>query len=453
MIILLVLILSTSFLVLGISCKEEAAGAEATEEAVETAEEVEETVEEEAIEVEEELEEAVLNLGLIGESKDDFDLYDRIVGDFMVENPNIEVKVDWLPWGEALAKFKTQFAAGTPPDVFWLWVNEFQFYYSTNNLLNISPYVEADGFALDEYFPVSVDAYTGGDGNLYAMPREISGMVIYYNKDMFDDAGIDYPAEDWTWDDFLAVAKQLTVKDDNGNVVQYGSAPLTDYRGYTSILWSFGGEVLNENRTECTLDSQEAIDAVQWIADTINVEGITPTPAEGANFEQLFLSNKVAMFISGRWSTQQLWNAEDAPNWDIAHMPYGPAGRFTRSSAGSHAIAAATKYPDQAWKLVKYLSSADLMDAFAASGLVVPAYEPSAYSDTFLQPEMENPANPEIFLDCLEYGKLEPVNTPAFPEIDATMYAELDAVWSGAKTAEKFAQNVKVLIDDILATQ
>jgi len=446
MIILLALILSTSFLILGIGCKK----ATPSEEAAVT------PAEEEVTPAEEEVtpaEEVVLNLGLIGESKDDFDLYDRIVGDFMAENPNIEVKIDWLPWAEALAKFKTQFAAGTPPDVFWLWVNEFQFYLSTDNLLNITPYIERDNFSLEDFFTVSVNAYTGDDGNLYSMPREISGMIIYYNKDLFDAAGIDYPSDDWTWGEFLEIAKQLTLEDENGKVIQFGSAPLTDYAAFNSILWCFGGEVLNEDRTECTLDSPEAIEAIQWIADTINVEGITPTPAEGANLEQLFLSNKVAMFISGRWSTQQLWNAEDAPRWDIAHIPYGPAGRFTRSSAGSHAIAAATQHPDEAWELVKYLSSADLMDAFAASGLVVPAYKPSAYSDVFLQPDKEDPAHPEIFLDCLEYGKFEPVNTPAFPEVDATMYAELDAVWSGAKTAEEFAQEVKIIIDEILANQ
>jgi len=444
------IVLTFSLVGIGIGCKSETTKTETsvTAAAGETTREVKETTTKE----EAKAEPVVLNLGLIGESKSDYDLYNDIVTDFMKENPEIQVKIDWLPWAEALAKFKTQFAAGTPPDVFWLWVNQFQYYMSAKSLLNLTPYIEKDNFKTDEFFPVSLSAYTGSDGNIYALPREISGMVVYYNKDLFDKAGLEYPSENWTWGDYLEISKKLTIKDANGKITQYGSAPLTTYTSFNSILWGYGAELLNADRTACTLDTPEAMAAIQYMADTINVDKITPTPAEGAQFENLFLSSKVAMFVSGRWSTQQLWAAENAPKWDIQHMPYGPKGRFTRSSAGSHAIAAVTKYPDQAWKLVKYLGSGPLMNKLAESGLIVPAYKPAAYSDGFLQPT-KDPEHSQIFLDCLEYGKYEPVETPVFDEITNILNADLDAVWSGAKSVDDFIKEVVPKINDALKQQ
>lgn len=430
--------------VANISCKNEVT----TVDPEQTFSEVEETTTKE-LEKEESI---TLNLGLIGESKSDYDLYNDIIADFMIENPNIQVKIDWLPWAEALAKFKTQFAAGTPPDVFWLWINEFKYYESAKALLNLTPYIEKDNFKIDEFFPVSISAYTGADGNLYAIPREISGIVVFYNKDLFDKAGVEYPSENWTWDDYREIAKKLTIKDAKGKITQYGSAPLTTYTSFNSILWSYGAEFLNTDRTACALDTPEAREAIQYIADSINIDKITPTPAEGAEFENLFLSGKVAMFFSGRWSTQQLWDAEIAPKWDIQEVPYGPKGKFTRASAGSHAIAAASKYPDQAWELVKYLGSGPLMNKLAESGLIIPAYEPAAYSDEFLQPN-KDPEHSQLFLDCLKFGKYEPVETPAFDEVTNILNADLDAVWSGEKSVEDFIKEVVPKINNALDQQ
>jgi multiple sugar transport system substrate-binding protein len=376
-----------------------------------------------------------LNLAIQGEDRNELNLYNQLIADFEKTHPNISVSVDWQPWDAFNTKLQTGFAAGTPPDVFWLWINNMEFYASRGKLLDITPYVKRDNFNLDDFFPASLNAYRYKDG-LYAIPRESSAIVLYYNKDLFDQAGLPYPDKNLTFDKYLELAQKLTKKDAQGNITQFGTGPMTDYTTLWTTIWSNGGDVFDETKTKCVMNSPQTIQAVQWMADLSNKYHVAPTAGEagGMNIEQLFLAGKVAMFYSGRWSTMTFWNAANAPKWDVADVAAAsPEMRKTRTSAGSHAIAADSKHPEEAWELLKFLSSKQAYDFLSASGVIIPAYIPTANSDVFLQPG-KDPANAKIFLDAMGYAKFEPIG-PNYPKVTDVLNAGLAPVWDGSKTA------------------
>lgn len=383
-----------------------------------------------------------LNLAIQGDDRNELNLYKQLIDVFEKDHPNISVSIDWLPWDTYLTKLKTGFAAGTPSDVFWLWINEMEYYASRGKLLDLTPYVKQDNFNLDDFFPTTLNAYRYKDG-LYAIPRESSAIVLYYNKDLFDEAKISYPDANLTFDQYLEIAQKLTKKDDKGNITQFGSAPMSDYSQFWTVVWSHGGDVFDETKTKCVMNTPETIQAVQWMADLSNKYHVAPTAGEAGtmSIEQLFLAGKVAMFLSGRWSTMTLWNAAKAPRWDVAAVPaVSPEMRRTRTSAGSHAVAADSKHPAEAWELVKFLSSKQAFDFLSASGVIIPAYKPVAESDVFLQPG-KDPTNGKIFLDAMSYAKFEPIG-PNYPKVTDVLNAALGSIWDGSKTAEEVISGI-----------
>lgn len=391
-----------------------------------------------------------LNLAIQGEDRNELDVYKQTIAKFEAANPNIKVNIDWLPWDPYHQKLQTQFAAGTPPDVFWLWINEMPYYAARNLLTPLDDYIQKDKFKLDDFFKATIDAYTY-KGKLYAIPRETSMITLYYNKDAFDAAGVAYPDDKWTWDNLRDAAKKLTKKDANGKVTQYGIAPLNGYEAFFSVLWENGGGLLNDDKTKCVLNTPESIQGIQFISDLTNVDKSTPAASEMAKLpvEQQFLSGKIAMFFSGRWSTLTLWQAAKAPHWDVSSVPLGKLGRVARTSAGSHAVPAGSKHPAEAWQLVKYLSSKDVYDYYAKSGLIIPAYKPSVYTDNFLQPG-KDPKSAQVFLDELDKSaRFEPI-VEQYPKIGDIYTAGLSPVFDGTKKAADVVSKICADIDAAL---
>jgi multiple sugar transport system substrate-binding protein len=281
-----------------------------------------------------------------------------------------------------------------------------------------------------------LNAYKYNTG-LYGIPRESSAIVLYYNKDLFDAAKLPYPDASLTFDKYLELAQKLTKKDAQGNITQFGSYAMTDYTSLWTVLWSMGGDVFDATKTKCVMNTPAAISAVQWMADLSNKYKVAPTAGQAGamNADQLFLSGKVAMYFSGRWSTMTLWNAgTSAPHWDVAPVPaLSPETRATRTSAGAYAIAKDSKHPQETWDFLKFLTSEEAYTFLTKSGLIIPAYKPVANSDTFLQPG-KDPAHGQIFLDAMSYARFEPIG-PFYPKVTDVINAGLGPVWDGTKTA------------------
>ena len=150
--------------------------------------------------------------------------HERVAEAFMAEHPEIQIELFHEPWGDYFTKVQALWAGGDSsliPDVLFLWPTPR--YAAEGVLENLDPWIEKAGYNLDDYWPALLES-ASYDGSVYGFPRDIGFNVLYYNKDLFDAAGVEYPTNEWTWDELQAAAEQLMVVDDNGRVQQYGLA-------------------------------------------------------------------------------------------------------------------------------------------------------------------------------------------------------------------------------------
>jgi multiple sugar transport system substrate-binding protein len=215
-------------------------------------------------------------------------------------------------------------------------------------LLNLQSYIDANPGFLDGFYPQTLTAYKTADG-YYGLPRDFQTIVLFYNKDMFDAAGVDYPTADWTYDDLLAAAKKLTLDTDNdGKVDQYGFwADTWDMELlWSEAVWAYGGEIISEDHAKTLIGEGGARDAWAYI-DSLYKEGVIPTPTSSGEFgDDLFQPKISAMTTIGHWAVPGYVQA--GINFDVAPMPSGPAGRATSVNSAGFVIAKDSKHPDAA---------------------------------------------------------------------------------------------------------
>ncbi len=223
-------------------------------------------------------------------------------------------------------------------------------------------------------------------GKIYGFPRDNDTTVLYYNKDLFDDAGVAYPDETWTWDEFLEAAKALTVRDARGRVVQYGV--VLESNKYFNFLHQNGADMFDDplNPTRFTLDDPKAIEALQFMADLINEHQVAPSFAQmlqlGSSTE-LFQTGRVAMAMT---NAARIPTFQQAPfEWGVAPLPAGRTGIRANTMGGAgYVISANTKHPEEAWTFLKFLAGEEGQAIFAKTGVAVPAYRSEKTRQAFV---------------------------------------------------------------------
>ena len=152
---------------------------------------------------------------LLWGSPQEGEVWNKIATSFEAAHPDIDVTVEVADWDSYWEKLRVQMAGGTPPDIFARDAPLYPDWQSRGVLLNLQPYLDKEPTLLDGVYPITLSAYKTADG-IYGLPRDFQTIVLYYNKDMFDAAGQAYPNENWTWDDFRAAAKALTLASVDG---------------------------------------------------------------------------------------------------------------------------------------------------------------------------------------------------------------------------------------------
>ncbi len=331
-----------------------------------------------------------------------------VVGGFEALHPDIKVTVEVADWDSYWEKLRVQMAGGTPPDVFAMDAPLYRDWQSRDVLLNLTPYLDADPALLDGVFPITMQAYETPDGT-FGLPRDFQTIVLYYNKDMFDAAGLAYPNDTWTYDDFRANAAKLTLdKDGDGTTDQWGfwdgGYDLEPFWG--SLVWSHGGEIVDLAAGKTLIDSPQAQAGFQVLADMWLTDKSMPTEQQLAQYGwDGFLSGVSAMGVSGHWSVPEYSAA--AFKWDIAPMPIGPAGRATGVNSAGFVIAKGSKNPDAAWEFVKYAFSDAGQSELAKIGLAIPVRKSVAESAAYL--DQPTKIDHSLYVKALDYAHLKPV--------------------------------------------
>lgn len=379
----------------------------------------------------------------------ELDVWNQIVTDFESANPDITVSVEVSDWDSYWTKLKTLLAANTPPDIFAIDAPYYLDYQSKGTLLSLQSYIDTDPTVLDGIYPQTLQAYQTADG-YYGIPRDFQTIALFYNKDMFDAAGLAYPTADWTWDDLRSAALQLTLDTNgDGTTDQYGyTFDMWDMEpGWSEAVWSYGGDIINADHTQTLIGSPEARQAWQLLYDMTFVDKSVPDANTSGQYGgDLFLAGVAAMMPMGHWAVPSY--AEAGFTWDVAPMPAGPAGRFTSVNSAGFVIAQGSKEPDAAWKFLEFVLSPVAQTRLAELGFACPVLQSVAESAAFL--EQSTPIDHQVFLDALEYARMKPVFR-GYDEWASAVGDGMGAVWRGEAELNPTLDSVVIAADEVLA--
>lgn len=292
-------------------------------------------------------------------------------------------------------------------------------------------------------------------------------MLLFYNKQLFDDAGLPYPParadEAWMWDQFVATARRLTT-DVNGlhpdeagfdptRVDVYGLSFGTEHwswADYYPFIYSNGGQIVNDAGTRLMLDEPEAMEAIQKLQDLLWVHHVAPTPAEAErrpSGDVQFQTNKVAMVISGQWKLLDYAAMEDL-NLGVAVLPKFKEPK-TLILGSPTVIFSGTQHLDAAVQLYKFHNDPQQVDLFAR-GLWMPLHEKYYTDEAFIKLWLDNPAHPPESREAIvAYTLCCVVRTPHyyiknFGQIaDEVIQPAMEQVWTNTRSvSEAMAQAV-----------
>lgn len=334
-------------------------------------------------------------------------VWQAVVDDFHAANPDINVKVEVSDWDSYWTKLNTLIAGGTPPDVFAMDAPLFLDWQTRGALLNLQPYIDAVPGFLDGFYPQTLTAYKTADG-YYGLPRDFQSIVLFYNKDMFDAAKVAYPTADWTYDDLLATAKQLTLdKDGDGTTDQFGIWTDTwDMELFWSeAIWAYGGEIISADHLKTLIGEPAAREAWAYI-DSLYKEGVMPTPTTSGEYgADLFQSGMAAMTTIGHWAVPGYVGA--GLNFDVAPMPKGPKGQATSVNSAGFVVSKDSKNPDASFKFIQFALSEAGQKRLAELGFAIPVLKAVAESDAYLK--QPGTLNQKVFLDSIAFAHTKPV--------------------------------------------
>jgi multiple sugar transport system substrate-binding protein len=284
--------------------------------------------------------------------------HNDLLAAFEKDNPDIQVQLEPINFGDYYARLKTEIAAGSPPDIVQIGDDAVPDFVSNGAMVDLGPYITGkNGIDTSIYLPGLLDPGKY-QGKQYFLPKDYSPLIVYYNKKVFDQYKVDYPKDGWTWDDFLKTAQALTKPDDGVWGVQL-PGPWTS--GFEYWIAAADGRLISEDGKTFigNFDSPAVAKAVQFYGDLYNKYKVAPPPADlqafgGGNAE--FDNGKAAMRIFGYWPKSGMLTNTNI-SLGVVGLPKGDK-RANVLFWGGFGITAASKNQDAAWRLLSFYTSA-----------------------------------------------------------------------------------------------
>lgn len=389
---------------------------------------------------------------------------EQMVTAFEEANPDVDVEAIQIPYEGYIAQVSAMIQNGQSPDVGYLPGLQAPLWAQEGKLMDLTELIQND-----PQFSTTLLAsrYYYAPGKVAGINTAIEATLLFYNKSVFDEAGVAYPPSDpanaWTWDEFVAAAQQLTT-DVNGKhpgqdgfdaekIQTYGVAFDKTYEGWTwyPFIFGNGGQMVNEDGTRLLLDSPEATEAMQKVADLMWVQHVAPTPQQDQNlpgYVTMLQTGNLAMHISGHWSLLDYSSVKDL-SFGVAVLPKFK-NPVTVVLGSPTVIFAGTQNPDAATRFYKFHNNPEAVDLFAR-GLWMPLQQ-SYYTDPAkMKFWLDNPAHPvdshpaftKYIVDCSM--PLPSAYLRNYAEVlDVALRPAIDDIWNNrASAADAFAQAVK----------
>ncbi|HMO10405.1 MAG TPA: sugar ABC transporter substrate-binding protein [Actinotalea sp.] len=361
-----------------------------------------------------------------------------IVAAFEDANPGVRVEVKTLAYADYGTALQTDLAAGTQADVFDVEYANYAGYQQAGVLAAL------DGVDGSVFAPSLLEAYQT-DGVQYALPSSFSNVVLFYNKDLFDAAGLDYPTNDWTWADEQAAAEALT---DQAAGVFGTYQPISYYEFYKALAQN-GGQFLSDDGATVAFNTPEGVEAAQWL---VGKPGTTmPTAEQGAgtpDFDSgLFADGKLAMWHTGIWMFGSM--ADSDVNWDIAVEP----GNTTQASAmfsNALGVSATSAHPAEAQAFAEFLAGSDVSAQVRLdAGWELPPVADESLLATYL--DKGEPDNRQAVFDSLDKVALPPTIGEKQNQMVDIITNQLTEAAAGRMTAAEALAEAETQINALLA--
>ncbi|MBT2760317.1 sugar ABC transporter substrate-binding protein [Paenibacillus sp. ISL-20] len=397
-----------------------------------------------------------LRLTLWG-APNEISVYKKVIANFEAKNPNVKVELQSIPT-DYDTKLTTMVAGNDEPDVAMMESGSIALPLAEEGkFLNLQTFLEKDpDLSLDSLVPNIT--YSSEVGNIIGIAPGPESYALFYNEDAFKDAGLTAPpskvSEAWTWEEFVEVAKQLTLDNkgrnaadpefDPKNIKQYGVNIGTFWGAYSNFIYSNGGDFISADGKTFALNQPEAVEALQKLADLVNVHHVAPSPVQAKNIPATNVAlqtRKVAMVVDGQWNSSSL--ADTNTNFNVGVLPVMKEPVST-VVCGMFSIFKSTEHPEESWELVKALIDPEGSIDMLTYGTWMPSLKtwytedelvskwtdnlksrPSGYKDAVIDVMLNNShQTPTGYVK--NFNKIMDVVTPA-----------LDKVWLGQQTAQE----------------
>jgi len=325
--------------------------------------------------------------------------YREIIADFESRNPGITMDYSVIGWGDYWTNLATGLPAGVGPDVFWLNHNNAVTYMPTGLLMDITDWnLDLSGFDSIFYQPYM------RDGRLFAVPIFYDTIAMFYNKALFDEAGVPHPTRGWTWDDMRDKAFQLTVWEGN-EIMQAGVGFSTTMQGgMGNFVPQNGGWFYSEDRMSLDLNNPGALGAFNFMRQLMFEDRVALTPLEWTQLnaeDAFFLNNMMAMTIQGMWRVPPFYEAL-GENLGIAHLPRQVNEGTVFHNLG-YVVAAHTEHPEEVRAFLEYATTTYHGD------LMAPVFLPTHRDSQHLWLENFPTLNVSVFTEAMDYATPTPI--------------------------------------------
>ncbi len=379
---------------------------------------------------------------------------------FSKANPKITVEFENIGKGEDYyTKLNTLAAAADMPDVTYLAPHYVAIFASRNAILPLDDQMKAAGIDPKVFYP-KVLAFYQMAGKTYGIPVDAAVVATFYNKNMFDAAGVPYPRKGWTWTDLVQLGKKFVKDlDGDGRMDRYAIHLRPDY--WPIYLYSNTRHTVFDNYfkpTKYLMTQPDSIQALQEYYDTWLVHHIAPNPTEVQQIQDYFFAGKAAMMIVGSWNAPKYIQSIKDFSWDLAVLPIGRTGvEYNRGDGSAFCLSANSKSRGAAFSFIKYLAGpgAEGVNILLDKQQMLPAIRTMAESDRFLNPDPKLTNGKKynkaayFFGADNQFSMYDPIHA-TYEKINSVQTAELNEASLGKVRVDAAVQRAAQQVADIL---
>ena len=317
--------------------------------------------------------------------------------------PNIEIDLQTVAYDGYTSQLMAKISAGEAPDVYELSYDDFVSFAAKDVLTPLDDLIEETGIDTSVYNQLVLDSFKYND-KLYGIPSNFSNVVMFYNKELFDRAGVSYPTSDWTWNDAEAAAKKIRELDEN----IYGYYRPITYNEFYKMIAQNGGSIMNEEGAAFTVNTPAAVEAAEYMVSLVNDSNVQPSEEQMAGMGgwDLFKSGRLGMLMTGIWAIPTFETDCDFA-WDIAIEP-GNKTHATHFFTNAFVINKDSEVAEEAALFINFIASAPAATTLAVdANWVLPAVDDQELINSYCA--ITPPDNKACVFESVDYLVMAPI--------------------------------------------